>query len=249
MLRILTLQPHRFSYLAVARVVDGILPTCFQYKCDAVCAHLPGLSDQCPLATIRKMKISGGKMLTPNSSPGTLFGSMGLFMAVTLWGVSEWETFNKTMAKDIQHPVRHNFLPKDMGCKYLLCTSLQDAQKIPWNWRNFSTLMTILQCFTFGAQENKRICVGCLGLFFTTGIAIIFPTIHFDWPFGKNNLQHQLRTIFALNTGPWASLWKKTANNSPWATVWNVPVVQMVDMRKWVHQLQHHFKAFKVVYP
>ena len=44
---------------------------------------------------------------------------------------SEWERekFNTTMAKDIQHPERHNFFAKVMGYKYLLCTYLQDAQR------------------------------------------------------------------------------------------------------------------------
>ena len=50
-----------------------------------------------------------------------------------------------------------NMATKDMVWKYLLCTSLQDVQKIQWNSRNFSNPKIILQCFKFGAQESKRI--------------------------------------------------------------------------------------------
>ena len=41
--------------------------------------HVPGLSDKCPWASI-----FGGLMLAPNRSPGLLFGSMGLYLAVIL---------------------------------------------------------------------------------------------------------------------------------------------------------------------
>ena len=60
------------------------------------------------------------------------------------------------MATDIRCHERHDFLAKDMGWKYLLCTSLQDVQKIRQKSSNFSNLKTILQCFEFDAQENKR---------------------------------------------------------------------------------------------
>ena len=51
---------------------------------------LPGLSDQCPWTSIRKMKF-WGTMLAPNRSPGLLFGSMGYYLAVILWRLSESE--------------------------------------------------------------------------------------------------------------------------------------------------------------
>ena len=61
----------------------------------------------------------------------------------------------------------------------------------------------ILQCVKFGAQENKRIERLCNKLdvcaFLTTGIAIILPTIIFDWPFGTN-IQHK----DFMSSGLWA---------------------------------------------
>ena len=50
-----------------------------------------------------------------------------------------------------------NMATKDMVWKYLLCTSLQDVQKIQLNSRNFSNPKIILLCFKFRAQESKRI--------------------------------------------------------------------------------------------
>ena len=50
-----------------------------------------------------------------------------------------------------------NMATKDMVWKYLLCTSLQDVQKIQWISRNFLNPKITLQCFKFGAQESKRI--------------------------------------------------------------------------------------------
>ena len=58
--------------------------------------------------------------------------------------------------------------------------------------------------FTFSAQENKQIERLCNVLdvlcFLTTGIAIILPTIIFNWPFGKT-LQHK----DFLSSGPFGS--------------------------------------------
>ena len=129
-----------------------------------------------------------------------------------------------------------NMATKDMVWKYLLCTSLQDVQKIQWNSRNFSNPKIILQCFKFGAQESKRIARFAMCwmfcVFLTTWIAIILSTINFDWPFGNISsvpglskywpmgfylavsLQYVI-TMFAPNTGPWASIRKKTAKQKP----------------------------------
>ena len=117
-----------------------------------------------------------------------------------------------------------NMATKDIE---ILCTSLQDVQKNP---------KTILQRFKFGAQENKRVArfamcwIFCV--FLAAWIAIILPNIIFDWPFGSKSPVPGLSkywsmsiflavslwyfiTMFTPNTGPWASIRKKTAKQKP----------------------------------
>ena len=145
-----------------------------------------------PLGFYSENEIFWGTMLVPNRSPGLLFGSMGHYLAVTLWRLSESEkhltrslpwTFSvlkdicsiglqtsdqtKNILKNTLFPHKRggqvtaqllgNMATKDMVWKYLMCTSLEDVQKIQWNSRNFSNPKIVLQCFKFGAQESKRI--------------------------------------------------------------------------------------------
>ena len=73
-------------------------------------------------------------------------------------------------------------------------------------------------------------------------IAIILPTIIFDWPFGNKSPVPELSkywpmgfylavspqyfiTMFAPNTGPWASIWKKTAKHKPMSLYYTGPLV------------------------
>ena len=107
-----------------------------------------------------------------------------------------------------------------VGCSMFLTT---------WIAIILSTIIFIGHLHTSVMQHLQ--CVGC-SMFLTTWIAIILSTIIFDWPFGNKSPVPELSkywpmgfylavslqyfiTMSAPNTGPWASIRKKTAKQKP----------------------------------